>query len=317
MGSECIVVADGWNPVQEVGPREGIDCRVFALEKSGPAACRDHGARHASHDWICFVDSDVLVHRDAFTRATGILGENGDDGLVGSYDDKPEAPGTVSRFRNLLHHYHHHRNAGMTGVFWGAFGIVRKSAYLDAGGFDPSFREASVEDIELGYRLAEEGYRIVLRPEVQVTHLKRWTISGMVRTDILLRAKPWTLLLHRYRNRHLGSLNTSMKEGLSAALSASLTFFLLLSILGLLPLYVPCIILFAFLAVQRDFYRFISDKVRSFEWPTVFLVHQLYYFSALSGWLLARIDILKKANDGFESQSGDYRGRSCGTDSGV
>lgn len=292
-GGELIVAGDGWTPRPVLPVESGIDFRVLCLEKAGPAACRDAGARLARYEWLCFVDSDVLVHREAISLAASILRESGDDGLVGSYDDQPEAAGTVSRFRNLMHHFHHQRNAGLAGVFWGAFSMVRTSAYLDVGGFDPTYRDASVEDIELGYRLASKGYRVTLRPEVQVTHLKRWTFAGMVRTDILLRAKPWTLLLHRYGNRHMGDLNTSWKERLTAALSGSVLLSLPLAILGVMPFFVPAILLLLFVILQYDFYAFMLNRHRLVDWPWVFLLHQVYFLSAIGGWLLARVQLIR------------------------
>lgn len=291
-GGEVIVAGDGWapQPIQPTG--NGVVLRVLALEKAGPAACRDAGARLATHDWLCFVDSDVLVHRDAIVRSISILRACNDDGLVGSYDDEPEDPGTISRFRNLLHHYHHRRNAGMTGVFWGAFSLLRKSAYLEVGGFDPTYRDASIEDIELGYRLAAKGYRIALRPAIQVTHLKRWTFQGMVRTDILLRAKPWTILLHRYRNRHMGDLNTSPKERLSAMLTGAALLSLALSLTGFLPFQMPAMIYFLLIILQYGFYAFIMKRMQVWTWPAVFVLHQVYFLSAMAGWVLARVEIL-------------------------
>lgn len=293
-GSEVIVVGDGWTPDSPNAEGEILSLRVLSHPKAGPAACRDFGARQAMHEWLCFVDSDVLVHRDAFTRSTAILEESGDDGLVGSYDDDPEDQGTVSRFRNLLHHYHHQRNAGTTGVFWGAFGIVRRAAYLDVGGFDPDYTDASVEDIELGYRLAEKGYRIALRPEVQVTHLKRWTLDGMVRTDVMLRAKPWTILLHRHRNRFSGTLNTAARERFSATLSVSGLSSLLFSMTGILPAYTTAACFFVFILVQWEFYAFISKRAKPVFLPAFFLLHQVYFLSAVCGWLLARYEILNE-----------------------
>ena len=71
----------------------------------------------------------------------------------------------------------------------------------------------------------------------------------------------------------------------------------MLSLVGMLPLYVPGITLALFLFLQRDFYFFIGDKIRMVEWLQVFFLHQLYFISALSGWLLARIHILKASDD--------------------
>ena len=57
-----------------------------------------------------------------------------------------------------------------------------------------------MEDIELGSRLALAGVRIRVVPEIQVCHLKKWNLFSMIRTDVLLRAWPWSRLLLRSRS---------------------------------------------------------------------------------------------------------------------
>src|ERR687894_766679 len=74
--------------------------------------------------------------------------------LFGSYDDRPEAPGAVSGFRNLLHHHVHQGGAGPARTFWAGLGAVRRDAFVAAGGFDEGrYPVPSIEDIELGMRL--------------------------------------------------------------------------------------------------------------------------------------------------------------------
>ena len=43
-------------------------------------------------------------------------------------------------------------------------------------------------------RLHAAGRRIVLDPAVHGTHLKRWTLRSMVRTDFAARGAPWVAL---------------------------------------------------------------------------------------------------------------------------
>ncbi|MFO7572686.1 MAG: glycosyltransferase family A protein [Gaiellaceae bacterium] len=186
----------------------------------GPAAARNEGARRADGDVLVFVDADVIPRSDAFERIRAAF--DADAGLValfGSYDDSPEAPGVVSRFRNLLHHHTHHASAGPAETFWAGLGAVRRDAFVAAGGFDQErYRVPSVEDIDLGMRLTARGARVRLDPDVQGTHLKAWTLREMVRTDLLQRGIPWIALLLR-RGRRSRALNLGWQHRLSAASS--------------------------------------------------------------------------------------------------
>jgi GT2 family glycosyltransferase len=189
---------------------------VDGCELPGPAAARNEGARRARGDILVFVDADVLPHADAFERIRHAFESSPElVAVFGSYDDAPEATGAVSSFRNLLHHYVHQQAAGPATTFWAGLGAVRREAFFGVGGFDPErYRTASIEDIDLGVRLAPLG-EIRLDPRLLGTHLKRWTFRSMILTDFLRRGLPWTSLLLRERaNTH--ALNLGWRHRLSA-----------------------------------------------------------------------------------------------------
>ena len=105
--------------------------------------------------------------------------------------------------------------------FWGACGAVRRECFFAAGGFDEKrFKLPSIEDVELGYRLIDQGVRIVLDPELQVKHLKKWTLVSLVATDVTRRAIPWTLVWME-RRRLQKDLNFSYDQRIGAMVAVA------------------------------------------------------------------------------------------------
>jgi glycosyltransferase involved in cell wall biosynthesis len=222
----------------------------------GPATARNIGVRQATGDVVVFVDSDVVVHADAFERIrAAFVADPTLTAVFGSYDDDPRATGIVSEFRNLLHHHVHQSAPGTATTFWAGIGAVRRDAFLAIGGFDErSFPRPSIEDIELGMRLVDRGGRIVLDPLLQGKHLKRWTLEGMIRTDFAARGAPWVELL---LSRGSGStaLNLGWRHRMSAAASLAL---LVTSSRKKVP---PTIALLAlFLILNHSFYRMLLRR---------------------------------------------------------
>ena len=136
-----------------------------------------------------------------------------------SVGDAPAAPGLVSQYKNLLHHFVHQEGREEASTFWAGCGVVRRAVFLAAGGFD-EFRwsRPAIEDIELGYRLRERGAHIRLAKDVQVKHLKHWTFAGLLSSDVRDRALPWARLLLERRSLH-ADLNIDTTGRLCAAIA--------------------------------------------------------------------------------------------------
>lgn len=215
-----IVVVDDASTDDTSGVAARLGATVVRLEENGGAGrARNEGARYAKGDVLLFVDSDVVVQPDTVHRVRQVLENRPDIAAVfGSYDASPRAPGLVSQFRNLLHHFVHQHGEPDASTFWAGCGAVRRAVFDELGGFDPGRYTRAIEDIELGYRIRDAGYRILLDREIRVTHLKRWTLASFLKTDALYRALPWSrLLLHR--RRQLDHLNLKSEQRVSVALS--------------------------------------------------------------------------------------------------
>jgi mycofactocin system glycosyltransferase len=147
----------------------------------GPAAARNEGLRHVTTPFVAFVDSDIVLDPDVTSTllrhfadpkvalaAPRVHGLQDEEGLnwIGRYEEARSSldlgvhPATV-RPRSP--------------VSWvpGAFLVARVGAIGD--GFSAEMREG--EDVDLVWRLAEQGWRIRFEPEARVWHEHRQTVA--------------------------------------------------------------------------------------------------------------------------------------------
>lgn len=251
----------------------------------GPAYARNRGAEAARGDLLVFVDADVCVHPDALGRFARLFAEEpGTSAAFGSYDDHPAAAGTVSQFRNLLHHYVHQQGGGSAETFWSGCGAIRRAALLDAGMFDEwSYSRPQVEDIEIGRRLRSLGHHIELRPEILCTHLKRWTLRGMVATDFTCRGVPWMrMLLQEGAVSDFEALNLRPRERLSALLALLTVAALLVAGEFLSPagLAVAGLTTGGIVALNHRFYGYLLRLRGPLFLLAAIPLHMLYYLTA-------------------------------------
>lgn len=210
-------------------------------------AARNIGARRATGEVLVFVDADVKVRDDAFVRIRAAFDKDPElMAIFGAYDDDPASGSLLSDFRNLLHHHVHSESAGLASTFWSGLGAIRRDAFLSLGGFDETV--AWIRDIELGARLRRAGGVIVLDPSIQGAHLKRWTLSSMVQTDLFRRGVPWLRLILEGR-ADSGALNLGWRHRIGTGASV-----LLVTALARRKLRVAAAALAVLSVVDHEFY---------------------------------------------------------------
>jgi glycosyltransferase involved in cell wall biosynthesis len=248
---ECIIVDDGsTDGTQDIACEYDITLKQLVNGPHGPAYARNQGAELATGDILFFVDADVVVKPDTLSKIAASF-ENHPTyvAVFGSYDESPDEGGFISQYKNLFHHYVHQQANEDGGTFWSGCGAVRREIFLVMGGFDHKrFPKPSIEDIDLGIRLRENGHKIRLDKSIQVKHLKRWTLIGLILTDVMDRAIPWTTLILQSKKLP-NDLNLKMPQRLSAGLTLLFIF-----ILGLISYYersiqIPIILSLGFLLV--------------------------------------------------------------------
>lgn len=217
---EVIVVDDGSTDASaEQARRAGAQVLTTPHPRSGPAIARNLGARAATGEVLFFLDADCSIHANAVGLAGQLLTENPDvAALVGSYDDRPTAPNLLSQYKNLAHHAVHQAAPSEGFTFWGACGVIRRDVFVQLGGFDETYGRPCIEDIELGYRLVESGFRIRMCRDLLITHHKTWRPLGLFKTEVFDRAIPWSELILS-RRRMENALNINRAARLRVALS--------------------------------------------------------------------------------------------------
>lgn len=179
-GMRVIVVDDGSAAPVQADDFAGARCAVEVLRhprSKGPAAARNTGLGSCTTDYVAFLDSDVVPHRGWLEALLGhfcdpavalvaprIVGLGQSDELVARYEAVRSSLDLGVREAPVMPY-------GPVSYVPSAAIICRRSALLDAGGFDETL--ASGEDVDLCWRLIESGSRLRYEPIALVAHEHR------------------------------------------------------------------------------------------------------------------------------------------------
>lgn len=289
-----VIVVDDTSTDCTAKVAEELGARVIPSGgRLGPGAARNQAAELAEGDILWFVDADVIIHDDAAHYMEEGFASPEVVAVFGSYDDNPPAQNFLSQYKNLVHHFYHHRGRKEASTFWAGCGAIRKQAFLGVSGFDiEKYKRPSIEDIELGYRLREAGGKIMLFPELQSTHLKVWRFVNLIHTEVFCRAIPWSRLMIEQTGM-VDDLNVSNQERLRAGLAGLLLLVAFAVVIGWLPWWTVVVMLCGVGWVNRSlFVLFYKRKGLLFAIMGLSF-HQLYYlYSSMAfvySWMECKI----------------------------
>ncbi|MFN7974529.1 MAG: glycosyltransferase [Acidobacteriota bacterium] len=217
---ELIVVDDGSSDdTASVASRHGA--RVLTQPNRGPAAARNLGAGHARGDILVFLDADCRPAPGWLPALVAPLREGAFDAVKGAY--LTEQASAVARLCQIeFEERYGLLSARPATDFVDSFSMaVRRSVFVEVGGFDETFRVADNEDVDLSYRLASRGHRIAFAPRAAVYHRHPDTLGKYLRLKVS-RGFHRMRVYERYPGKALADSYTpfSLKLQVGAALAA-------------------------------------------------------------------------------------------------
>lgn len=291
LSTEVIVVADGCTDGSDLLAKQfgATVLRTPSTSPGGPARARNIGAHQATGDILFFIDADVALHSSTIQQVADLFqAEPNLDAVIGSYDDEPGSLNFLSQYKNLFHHYTHQTSNEEASTFWGACGAIRRQVFLGMGGFDERYIKPSIEDIELGYRLKDQGYSIRLCKSIYVKHLKCWEPLSLLRAEIFYRALPWTELLLR-RKQTSNDLNLKAETRLSVVLVFSILLALGLGYWWHPSLFLAAGTLGCLMLINWPVYRFFLEKRGLIFTLKVLPWHWLYLFYSGASYVVGNL----------------------------
>jgi GT2 family glycosyltransferase len=195
-GFETIVAVDGEDQSvpEQVGSLAGA--RLVVGPRAGPGAARNRAVDATDRPLLLLLGDDMLPsttlvarHLDGHRREPGA-----EIAVLGHVEWHPEvADDRLSRWLDWSGSQFEYRalagdpdtDAGF-GRFYASNVSLTREAFLGAGGFDPDFRTADYEDLDLGWRLHQHGMRLRYEPTALAHHLHRYD---------------WETIERRYANR--------------------------------------------------------------------------------------------------------------------
>ncbi len=269
---EVIVVDDGSaDDTAGVAREEGAD-QVLVIPHGGPAAARNAGLEVARGEIVLFTDADCEPGPEWVERMLAPFADPEVSGAKGTYRTRQQA--IIARLVQLEYEFRYERMARAPRIdFIDTYSAAyRRSVLLQAGGFDPAFPIPSAEDVDLSFRLARAGHKLVFVPDAWVWHSHPDRLGSYLRRKA--RYGFWRALLYlRHPDKIQGDVHTDPSLKLQFAILALAA----LSLSGGL-LWRPLIVLslafmLAFIATTIPFARWAwrRDRAVAIAWPAVTL----------------------------------------------
>jgi GT2 family glycosyltransferase len=195
---EVIVVDDGSNDgtfeqVQKWQAEHAneLELKVFTQENTGQGIARNNGLVHAQGELVLFIGDDIIADPDFIRQHVSQHRAAGMPCAVVGYTEWDHAGMRVTPLlayaNEAGHQFGYRYMKDGEDVPYTCFYTSNVSAprhILGAEPFDPTFRTYGWEDIDVGYRLAKQGVRLIFNRKARARHRHPMDLSDFYRRQV-------------------------------------------------------------------------------------------------------------------------------------
>ena len=181
---EVIVVSD-CSTDSSVHIAKNYNCKIIELdENKGPAYARNIGSYEAKGDILFFVDSDVVIKKNALDHVNNEFSERDINVLQGIYSHEPNYRNIATQYQQSFYcYYTWSKDQQYSFTLVSMCFAIRRKIFLDLKGFNTKIRRATAEDEEFGYNLIDAGNKILISRELNVEHRVNYTLKKFIKRN--------------------------------------------------------------------------------------------------------------------------------------
>jgi len=178
--AEIFVVDDGSNANFESFTMDFIPPVIVlhAEQQQGAGSCRNLGVQASSAEIVAFIDDDCLIPYGWTSAVLEYMDQNPDCALAGGHVLSVNQRNVFSRATEDCVIKPKMVNGVANIVTANAF--VRRTEFLQSGGFDGAFKGAGGEDFELSRRMDDLGFQVSISKEIYCYHWNPTTLKSFL-----------------------------------------------------------------------------------------------------------------------------------------
>lgn len=287
-----IIVVDDHSTDRTAEIAQKYNCFIHHIENgNGANNARNYGAARANGDIFVFVDADIVIKRETILEIVESLEEHHIDAVVGIYTAKHRHESFVSQYKNLWVRYSYIKSPPAIDWLFGSISGVKRKAFEKLGGFNVELlAKHGHDDIELGKRAAQAKLNIELNMDIEVEHLKNYTLLSFIKNEYH-RSVGFAELAMKFRETtqsvRRGFVNVYPAFIISTISSIFIIGFLLAMVMGLLPSLYALIIVGLYLILNIRFLNYLEQVRGLFAMivmiPYLFLDHIVCFVGSVIG----------------------------------